>query len=119
MSLLADEAVVLCKRGTSPLNEAETAALLPAVSEWTVEQLNGVTQLRRTFAFRNFAEALRFTNLVGALAEQANHHPALLLEWGKVSVSWWTHTIGGLHRNDFILAARCDAALSAFHLPAD
>ena len=48
------------------------------------------------------------SNRVGALAEQEGHHPALLTEWGRVTVSWWTHAIGGLHRNDFILAARTD-----------
>lgn len=110
MSVLAAETIVLCKRGTPPLSAAEIAALSAVVPQWHLVQEAGVAQLQRTFVFNDFAQALHFTNIVGELAELANHHPALLLEWGKLRVSWWTHTIGGLHRNDFILAARCDVA---------
>ncbi|MES2605977.1 MAG: 4a-hydroxytetrahydrobiopterin dehydratase [Pseudomonadota bacterium] len=117
MSQLAAEQIVLCKRGTPPLAGVELAALLSAVPQWRVTQDQEIPQLQRTFVFKNFVEALRFTNVIGDLAEQANHHPALLLEWGIVKVSWWTHTIKGLHRNDFILAARCDAAYSPADAP--
>jgi 4a-hydroxytetrahydrobiopterin dehydratase len=65
--------------------------------------------LSRSFTFRNFAEALAFTNRVGALAEAEGHHPALFTEWGKVTVQWWTHKLKGLHRNDLIMAAKTDA----------
>lgn len=65
-------------------------------------------QLERPFTFRNFKQALAFTNRIGELAEEAGHHPALLTEWGKVTVTWWSHAIKGLHKNDFILAARTD-----------
>ncbi len=68
----------------------------------------GIQRLEREFAFDTFADALQFTDAVGQLAEAEGHHPALLTEWGKVTVTWWTHTIGGLHRNDFILAAKTD-----------
>jgi 4a-hydroxytetrahydrobiopterin dehydratase len=61
------------------------------------------------FTFNDFAGALAFTNRVGALAEAEGHHPAILTEWGKVTVTWWTHAISGLHRNDFIAAAKTDA----------
>jgi len=60
------------------------------------------------FSFKNFVEALAFTNSVGALAEEQGHHPDLLTEWGRVTVTWWSHKIKGLHRNDFIVAARTD-----------
>ena len=60
------------------------------------------------FTFGSFAEALAFTDAVGALAEAEGHHPAILTEWGRVTVTWWTHAIKGLHRNDFIMAARTD-----------
>ena len=56
----------------------------------------------------DFAEALEFTNDVGAIAEEEGHHPAILTEWGRVTVTWWTHKIRGLHRNDFIMAAKTD-----------
>ena len=60
------------------------------------------------FQFDDFAQALDFTNRVGAIAEDQGHHPALLTEWGRVTVAWWTHKIRGLHRNDFVMAARTD-----------
>ena len=96
-------------RGDEPtLTDAEIAELLPQVPEWQVVQREGVRRLDREFRCRNFAQALAFTNRVGEQAEKEGHHPALLTEWGKVTVTWWTHKIGGLHRNDFIMAARTD-----------
>ncbi len=68
----------------------------------------GVEQLEKAFTFRNFSQALDFANAVGELADGANHHPAILVEWGQATVQWWTHTLGGLHRNDFIMAAKTD-----------
>jgi len=65
-------------------------------------------QLSREFDFRDFAQALAFTNRVGEIAEAEDHHPAILTEWGKVSVTWWSHKIKGLHKNDLIMAARTD-----------
>lgn len=85
---------------------------LAELPDWRLIEQDGEPQLQRAFRFRNFAEALAFTNQVAELAEQENHHPAILLEWGKVTVRWWTHKIGGLHRNDFIMAARTDALYS-------
>ena len=69
--------------------------------------------LERVFKWKNFVQALAFTNRVGELAEEEGHHPALLTEWGKVTVTWWTHKIKGLHRNDFIMAARTDQLYSS------
>ena len=74
---------------------------------------DGVKQLQRVFRFRNFQAALAFTNRVGALAEAQGHHPLLITEWGRVTVCWWTHKIGGLHLNDFIMAARTDTLAAA------
>jgi 4a-hydroxytetrahydrobiopterin dehydratase len=65
-------------------------------------------RLERTYRFGNFMEALAFTKRVGLLAEEEGHHPSLLTEWGRVRVTWTTHKIHGLHRNDFIMAARTD-----------
>ena len=69
---------------------------------------DGVERLERQFRFANFANALEFTKRVGAIAEAEDHHPAILTEWGSVTVGWWTHVVGGLHRNDFIMAAQTD-----------
>jgi 4a-hydroxytetrahydrobiopterin dehydratase len=89
-------------------SDAEIAVLRPKVPEWQVGQREGTERLERVFEFPNFAQALAFTHRVGEQAEAEGHHPALLTEWGKVTVTWWTHKIGGLHRNDFIMAAKTD-----------
>lgn len=78
------------------------------IPDWRIIDMAGEQQLMREFRFPDFAAALVFTNQIAELAESENHHPALLLEYGKVTVRWWTHKIGGLHRNDFIMAARTD-----------
>jgi 4a-hydroxytetrahydrobiopterin dehydratase len=71
-------------------------------------ELDGIQRLRRAFSFGDFAQALEFTKKVGELAEEERHHPALLTEWGRTTVTSWTHKINGLHRNDFIMAAKTD-----------
>ena len=76
---------------------------------WSVVEKGGIKRLERSFDFQDFAEALAFTNRVGQIAEEEGHHPDILTEWGKVTVSWWTHKIGGLHKNDFIMAAKTDS----------
>jgi 4a-hydroxytetrahydrobiopterin dehydratase len=86
----------------------EIRELLLEVPEWNLVEVDAVPQLRRTLPFPDFASALEFTNLVAESAETQNHHPALLTEWGRVTVSWWTHKIEGLHRNDFVMAAKTD-----------
>jgi len=83
-------------------------ALKTEIPRWAVVEREGIARLERVFRFANFAEALGFTNRVGALAESAGHHPAITTEWGRVTVGWWTHAIGGLHRNDFVMAAKTD-----------
>lgn len=88
---------------------AEIAALIQDLPGWRVVTRDGIERLERVFTFPNFAAALAFTNRVGDLAEAQGHHPALLTEWGRLTVTWWTHVIGDLHRNDFIMAARTDA----------
>ena len=98
-----------CQAGAPVVTGAEMDELLPQIPDWRVVEAAGINRLVRTFKFKNFRGALAFTNKVGELAEEAGHHPALLTEWGKVTVSWWTHKIGGLHKNDFIMAARTDA----------
>lgn len=99
---------VACRGGEPTLTSAEIANLKQQVPEWQVIEVGGEKRLQRTFKFKNFAQALEFTNKVGEAAEAEDHHPALLTEWGKVTVTWWTHKIGGLHRNDFIMAAKSD-----------
>jgi 4a-hydroxytetrahydrobiopterin dehydratase len=99
---------VACRKGEPTLSDAEIAAIHPQIPGWEVLEIDGVKRLRRVFSFRDFAQALGFTDRVGALAEEEGHHPALLTEWGRTTVTWWTHKIGGLHRNDLIMAAKTD-----------
>jgi 4a-hydroxytetrahydrobiopterin dehydratase len=93
---------------TTLVDKDTQEVLLAELTEWRVDRVNTVPQLVRCYKFGNFVDALAFANRVGALAEEKNHHPALLVEWGRVTVSWWTHSLGGLHKNDFIMAARTD-----------
>ncbi len=106
MSELAEMKCTACRGGEPTLTDAEIEQLRPQVPDWRVVEREGTKRLERTFRFDNFAHALAFTNKVGGQAEEEGHHPALLTEWGKVTVTWWTHKIGGLHRNDFIMAAK-------------
>lgn len=115
MSELASAQCEACRKGAPKLSDSEIADLMPEVPGWTIAEVEGEKRLERTFTFGNFADALDFTNRVGALAEENAHHPALLTEWGKVTVSWWTHKISGLHRNDFIMAAKTNAVMNSIN----
>lgn len=109
MEALAGSRCVACRRGAPTVTEEELAELRPQVPDWELVEEDGIPRLRRVFEFADFAQALAFTDAVGAIAEAEGHHPALLTEWGRVTVTWWTHKIRGLHRNDFVMAAKTDA----------
>ena len=111
MDALTKEKCTACRRDSPRVTEAEMLELKPQIPEWTLLEREGIERLERVYRFVNFAEALSFTNRVGALAEEEGHHPAILTEWGRVTVTLWTHKIRGLHRNDFILAAKVDSLL--------
>jgi 4a-hydroxytetrahydrobiopterin dehydratase len=113
MKTLSAERCVACRRDSPRVTEGEIAELRRGIPDWQLLEHDGIARLERLFPFPSFAEALAFTNLVGALAEEEGHHPALLTEWGRVTVTWWTHKIRGLHRNDFIMAAKTDALAAA------
>ena len=106
--MLIQERCVACRRDAPRVTDDEIAVLHPQVREWELVEEDGITKLRRIFRFDDFAQALEFANRVGAVAEQEGHHPALLTEWGRTTVTWWTHKIRGLNRNDFIMAAKTD-----------
>ena len=97
-----------CEPDEPRLSDEQIDALHAQVPDWAVVAREGIKRLERRFKFKTFRAALAFTNQVGELAEQEQHHPALLTEYGQVSVSWWTHAVRGLHHNDFIMAARTD-----------
>lgn len=106
MSDLMNERCVACRRDAPQVTDAEIRALKPAIPEWELIERDGIPRLERVYHFPDFKAALAFTQRVGALAEDEGHHPALLTEWGRVTVTWWTHKIRGLHRNDFIMAVK-------------
>jgi 4a-hydroxytetrahydrobiopterin dehydratase len=99
-----------CRIGSPVVTDEELADLRPQIAEWEIGLIDGIRKLRRVYPFSDFEQALAFTNEVGRLAEQEGHHPALLTEWGRVTVTWWTHKIRDLHRNDLIMAAKSDRA---------
>ena len=99
-----------CRGGVPTLTDQEIAALRPEVPGWDVVEIDGVKRLRREYPFEDFKTAMDFAVRVGEIAEREGHHPDLHVAWGKVVVDTWTHKIHGLHRNDFILAAKVDEA---------
>ena len=113
MSSLGTAHCVACRPDAPRLSDTEVAALASEVPDWCVVERDGIRRLQRVFQFLDFASALAFTNRVGALAEAEHHHPALTTEWGRVTVTWWTHAISGLHRNDFVMAARTEEAFAS------
>jgi 4a-hydroxytetrahydrobiopterin dehydratase len=101
---LSEKRCVPCRGGVPALGEEEAGRLISRVPGWALEE--GAKGIRREFRFRNFAEAMRFALQVGELAETEGHHPDLSLGWGYCTVRFRTHSIKGLHENDFIMAAK-------------
>ncbi|HWP61803.1 MAG TPA: 4a-hydroxytetrahydrobiopterin dehydratase [Candidatus Paceibacterota bacterium] len=104
MTDLTQKHCVPCEGGVFPLARQESEPMMKEVPGWTLAE--DALSISREFKFKNFAEALAFTNKVGAIAEAEGHHPDIALAWGKVGVQLSTHAIGGLSENDFIVAAK-------------
>lgn len=111
MTELSTQTCEACQAGAPKVTDEELAQLIREIPDWVPEVRDGVMMLERVFKFKNFKLAWAFSNKVAELAEDEFHHPAITLEWGKVTVTWWTHAIGGLHKNDFICAAKTDQLL--------
>ncbi|NQZ30968.1 MAG: 4a-hydroxytetrahydrobiopterin dehydratase [Oceanospirillaceae bacterium] len=105
---LSSEQCEACKIGAPSVAPEQLESMLAQLDDWSVINIDAVDRLHKEFSFKNFRLALAFTNTVGALAEEQGHHPDILTSWGKVTVTWWTHSINGLHNNDFICAAKTD-----------
>ena len=105
MSELSSKQCVPCRGGVPPLQGDEIQRLLSQLNGWEVVREH---HLKKNYGFSNFAEALKFVNRVGELAEEQGHHPDICFGWGKVEVTIWTHKIDGLTESDFILAAKID-----------
>jgi len=111
MVSLVDKTCEACRAGAPLATRQEIAEYMSQLAGWQILDVAGVNHLQKGYSFKTYAQALKFTNQVGAIAEEENHHPAILTEWGKVTVTWWTHKIAGLHANDFIMAAKTDDLL--------
>ena len=109
MADLASQTCVPCRGGVPPLKGAALEPLGAQVPGWKIVNEH---HLEKTYTFPDFAQALAYVNKVGAMAEEQGHHPDLLLAWGKVVVTTWTHKIDGLTESDFVLAAKCDRLYS-------
>ena len=105
---LSKQSCEACRADAPMVSDEDLKLLMPNIPDWQVIVVDGVMQLSREFGFGNFEQAMAFSNRVGEIAEVENHHPAILTEWGKVTVAWWSHKIKGLHKNDLIMAARTD-----------
>ena len=109
MEKLASKSCVPCRGGVEPLSPEAARGLLSAAAGWRLEE--NATRLVRRFEFRDFVEAMKFLNRVADVAEREGHHPDIAVHWNKVDLTLWTHKIGGLHENDFILAAKVNRLL--------
>ncbi len=108
MSELEKERCEACRADAPRVTDDELAEFMQQLPDWAGRTREDVLTLEREFRFRNFSEAMAFSVRVGMLAESEGHHPEIVTEWGRVRVTWWTHKIRGLHRNDFICAAKTD-----------
>lgn len=101
-----------CRIGAPLLSDEELATLSAQIPDWKIIEVDAIKRVTRQFSFDNFKGAIAFANKVGEIAEGEGHHPAILVEWGSTTVTWWTHKIKGLHNNDIIMAAKTDVLFS-------
>lgn len=106
MNNLHEEKCIPCRGSEAALTPEQIEEFRDDVPDWELVDPDSTPKLRRQFKVADFGAALELANRIGEAAEKADHHPRLIVEWGRVTVSWWTHAIDGLHRNDFIMAAR-------------
>jgi|TARA_Y100000590_G_scaffold128075_1_gene146434 4a-hydroxytetrahydrobiopterin dehydratase len=109
MSDLVKQKCEACRADAPRVADDELPDLLKQIPDWQPITTDSVLKLNKVFNFDSYSEAISFTNKIAQMAEEEDHHPAILLEWGRVEVTWWTHKIGGLHKNDFIAAAKTDS----------
>jgi len=102
------KALTPCTQSSVALSDDEINSLLNELGNWCYVTENKAPKITKHFTFKNYLSAIEFANKVATIAEQENHHPRICIEWGKVTIDWWTHSINGLFINDFIMAARCD-----------
>jgi 4a-hydroxytetrahydrobiopterin dehydratase len=105
---LADERCLACRATQPPIEPTEAARLLAQLPGWAIIEREGIPRLERMYRFSDYSAALAFVQGIGEVAEQERHHPVITLTPRAVTVTWWTHSIRNLHRNDFVMAAKTD-----------
>ena len=105
---LVNETCEACRADAPQASDQQIAFWHQEIPDWKLVEEDGIVKLQRQFSFNNFVSAMAFSQRVADLAESLGHHPALLTEWGKVKVSWWSHSLRGVHHNDLIMAARTE-----------
>lgn len=110
---LAGERCEACHKDSPRVPDEDEQSLLKEIPDWELIEVDGVKRLRRVIRVKGWRPAVDLTTRIADLAEESGHHPMLVTEWGRVTVQWWTHAIGGLHRNDFVMAAQVDNLLNA------
>lgn len=108
MKALEDQACQVCEKNTEALTAEEQQSLMPQLPNWTIVTVDEVLHLRRIYSLSGWPQTMQLAIAIGEEAERENHHPMLCVEWGRLTVDWWTHSIRGLFINDFIMAARSD-----------
>lgn len=104
-----------CRADAPVLENKEIQELLSQIPSWRVFEEDDTKKIICSYVFFNYDDSLNFLNKVAELAEEEDHHPEIILEWGKVTVTWWSHKIKGLHKNDFICASKTDVLFENFH----
>ncbi len=112
LQTLSQASCEACRVGAPKVDDTEAHELLQQIPDWSLIEVDGINQLQRQYKFKNFVTAMEFANRLADIAEAEGHHPGILVEWGKATVTWWSHSIKGLHRNDFIMAAKTDNLFS-------
>jgi 4a-hydroxytetrahydrobiopterin dehydratase len=106
MTTLSKLSCEACSTGAQPLTNDEIDSMLFKLSGWELIIDSDIKKLKRQFHTEKYHQSVAFTNAIASLAESTNHHPQIILEYSSVTIIWWTHVIHGLHKNDFILAAK-------------
>tara|TARA_B100001750_G_C15414159_1_gene549380 strand:- start:208 stop:549 length:342 start_codon:yes stop_codon:yes gene_type:complete len=108
LTALTKKNCIPCNKNVPKLTGHLLESLLAEFNTWQLIQEKKIEKIKKSFSFKNFMQTLEFTNKIGNISELEGHHPELHLQWGKVTVFWWTHKIKGLHENDFIMAKKTD-----------
>ena len=106
--MLSQQEISATPIGAAKLRDDEKVLLMPQLPDWEIVSVDNVEQLCRAYSLRDFSTAIHFSNKVAAISERSNHHPKLTVQWGQLTVYWWSHSIAGLHLNDLVMAAKTD-----------